>query len=171
MIEIRREKPEDVPAIRCVNETAFGQPQEANVVDRLREACDELLSLVAVDGGRVIGHILFSPAVLGGQNPAVHGVGLAPMAVLPEFQRKGVGSMLVRRGLEILRELACPFVIVLGHAEYYPRFGFERASRYGITSQWKGVPDEAFMILVLDASAMKGVSGVAPYRNEFDEAM
>ena len=71
----------------------------------------------------------------------------------------------------MLRHRSCPFVIVLGHPEYYPRFGFERASKYGISSQWQGVPDDAFMILILDQPAMCGASGVARYRNEFDEAI
>jgi putative acetyltransferase len=171
MVQIRRERPEDVPAIRIVNEKAFGQPQEAAVVDALRRACDGLLSLVAIDDGRLVGHILFSPATIDGHAPIVGGMGLAPMAVLPECQRQGIGSLLVKKGLEILRASSCPFVIVLGHPEYYPRFGFERASKYHLRSQWDGVPDEAFMALVFDEPAMESVSGVARYRREFDEAM
>lgn len=171
MIEIRTERPEDVPAIRFVNEQAFGQAQEANIIDKLRLSCDGLLSLVAVTDRRVAGHILFSPAVIEADGPLLRGMGLAPMAVLPECQRRGIGSELVREGLRILRASPCPFVIVLGHSEYYPRFGFERASKYGLQSQWEGVPDDAFMILVFDEAAMKGASGVARYRDEFDEAM
>lgn len=171
MVQTRRERPEDVPAIRIVNEKAFGQAQEADVVDRLRQRSDELLSLVAVDEGRLVGHILFSPVTIDGHAPIVGGMGLAPMAVLPEYQQQGIGSLLVEEGLEILRGSSCPFVIVLGHPGYYPRFGFKRASRYGLTSQWDGVPDEAFMVLVFDESAMEGASGVARYRREFDEAM
>lgn len=77
----------------------------------------------------------------------------------------------MEKGLEILKSKNCPFVIVLGHPEYYPRFGFERASQYGLLSQWEGVPDEAFMVLVMDTTALDGVSRVAKYRAEFDEAM
>ena len=91
------------------------------------------------------------------------------MAVLPDRQRQGIGSQLVRRGLDILRERGCPFVVVVGHPDFYPRFGFEPASLHGLTSQWEGVPDAAFMILVLDVQAMVGVSGVAKYREEFIE--
>ncbi|MBN1546895.1 MAG: N-acetyltransferase [Syntrophaceae bacterium] len=171
MIEIREEKPEDIPAIRTVNERAFEQPAEANVVDKLREVCPGILSLVAVQGGKVVGHILFSPAVIEGDGVSIKGMGLAPVAVLPEFQNSGIGSELSREGLRILREQGFPFVIVLGHPDYYPRLGFERASHYGISSQWEGIPDEAFMILILDRKAMGGVSGVARYRDEFDEAM
>ena len=90
------------------------------------------------------------------------------MAVRPDRQRQGVGSQLVRDSLAVLRARGCPFVVVVGHPEYYPRFGFQPASAYGLASQWDAVPDEAFMALVLDAHAMDGVSGVARYRDEFD---
>lgn len=171
MIAIREEQPEDVAAIRAVNEEAFGQPAEARLVDKLRRACDGLLSLVAVDGGAVVGHILFSPVTIDAHPSLAGGMGLAPMAVLPACQRRGIGSSLVRAGLARLRSRSCPFVIVLGHPAYYPRFGFEPASRYGLRSQWDGVPDEAFMVLVFDEPALENVSGVARYRTEFDEAM
>ncbi len=173
MIVIREERREDKQAqvIRAVNEKAFGQPDEANIVDSLQKSCPGLLSLVALDGDEVVGHILFSPAKIEGDAKTIEGMGLAPMAVLPERQRLGVGTQLVKRGIEMLRSRDCPFIIVLGHPEYYPRFGFVRASLHGIRSQWDGVPNEAFMILILDQSAMKGVSRVARYRDEFDEAM
>ena len=171
MISIREEKTGDIPAIRALNERAFGGRAEANVVDKLRQTCDGLLSLVAVDGGNIIGYILFSPATVESEHGAICGMGLAPVAVIPERQCQGVGSALVRHGLARLRERDCPFVIVLGHPKYYPRFGFEPASRYGLKSQWDGVPDEAFMVIVFDQGTMKGVHGVARYRDEFDEAM
>jgi putative acetyltransferase len=98
-------------------------------------------------------------------------MGLAPLAVLPDYQGQGIGSGLVEHGLAVLRERGCPFVVVLGHPDYYPRFGFKRASAHGLASQWDGVPDEVFMVLVLDADAMAGAGGVARYRHEFDEAM
>jgi putative acetyltransferase len=165
---IRPEKPEDAPRVRHVNELAFGQPAEADLVERLRRACADSLSLVAEDDA-VVGHILFTPVAVEGAGRRVVGMGLAPMAVLPERQRQGIGSQLVRRGLDILRERGCPFVVVVGHPEYYPRFGFEPASRHGLACQWEGVPDAAFMVLVLDGLAMAGVSGVARYREEFNE--
>jgi putative acetyltransferase len=149
---------------------AFGQPAEADIVDRLRESCADSVSLVAEDES-VVGAILFTPAVIESPDCAVVGMGLAPLAVTPDRQRQGIGSALVRRGLEILRERGCPFVLVLGHPEYYPRFGFERASAHGLTCPWDGVPDEAFMALVLDSKAMEGASGVARYRDEFNEAV
>jgi putative acetyltransferase len=171
MAEIREEREEDREAIRRVNEQAFGQPAEANIVDALRSNCPGLLSLVALAGGRVAGHILFSPVVIQSAECTITGMGLAPMAVLPERQRQGTGSELVRTGIARLRYRRCPFVAVLGHAQYYPRFGFERASLHAIRSQWDGIPDEAFMVLILDRAAMTGVSGVARFRSEFDSVI
>ena len=170
-IKIREEIPQDIDTIRAINEQAFGQPQEANIVDKLRANCDGLLFLVALKDEKIIGHILFNPVTIEGHHGIPKGMGLAPMAVLPEFQRHGVGSELVQAGIEILGKSKCPFIIVLGHPEYYPRFGFERASLYGIKSQWEGVPDPAFMILWLDRTMTNYVSGVAKYRDEFDEGM
>jgi putative acetyltransferase len=168
MITIRPETPEDVSQVRHINELAFGQPTEADLVERLRQACIHSLSLVAEDDD-IVGHILFTPVVVESAGRRVLGMGLAPMAVRPDRQRQGIGSQLVRRGLELLRERGCPFVVVVGHPEYYPRFGFEPASLKGLASQWEGVPDAAFMVLVLDVNAMAGVSGVAKYREEFSE--
>lgn len=172
---LRVEQPRDVTGIHRVNELAFARPEEADVVDRLRQASVPFVSLVAEDGGAIVGHVLFTPAIVddgerhvGGR---VAGMGLAPLAVAPDRQRQGIGSALVRRGLELLRADGCPFVIVLGHPSYYPRFGFERASLHGVTCQWPGVPDEAFMLLVFDPEALRGVTGVASYRHEFDAAV
>jgi putative acetyltransferase len=168
VITIRPETAADTSEIRHVHERAFGQPEEADLVDRLREACADALSLVAEDHV-VVGHILFTPVIVESAARRVVGMGLAPMAVLPDRQRQGIGSQLVTRGLDILRERGCPFVVVVGHPEYYPRFGFERASTRGLASQWDGMPDAAFMVLVLNARAMADVSGVATYRDEFNE--
>jgi putative acetyltransferase len=175
MIRIREERLEDIGEIRKVNREAFtqafGQAPEADLVDRLRENSPRLLSIVAVDGDNaVVGHILFSLVKIEGDR-IVEGMGLSPMAVLPKFQRQGIGTRMVQAGIEILKNQGWLFIIVLGHPEYYPRFGFERASHKGIRSQWEGVPDEAFLILILDETAMESVSGVAKYRSEFDEAM
>jgi putative acetyltransferase len=168
VITVRDETPDDASQIRIVNELAFGQPAEADLVDSLRRASIDALSLVAVEDG-IVGHILFTPVVVESGERRIIGMGLAPMAVLPDRQRRGIGSLLVRRGLEILRARGCPFVVVVGHPEYYPRFGFERASLHRLASQWVDVPDAAFMVAMLDGRAMAGVSGVARYRREFDE--
>ncbi len=170
MVLIRTELPEEIEPIRRVNEQAFGQPIEARIVDKLRDNCPGILSLVAVRRDEIVGHILFSPAEIEGYEKTVQGMGLAPVAVLPECQRQGIGSLLIGTGIEMLKSRGCPFVIVLGHPEYYPRFGFQRASRNDIRCQWE-VPDEAFMIMILDQKAVEDASGVARYRSEFDEAM
>lgn len=171
MIKIRKEKKSDNDAVRVVNDQAFGAPEEGRIVDKLREVCPDALSLVAVCGKKIVGHIFFSPARIIHQGTDIFGLGLAPMAVLPEFQNQGIGSMLVKEGLRYIKESDCPFVIVLGHPDFYPRFGFERASLYSLKSQWDGVPEDAFMVMILDKPAMAGVSGVVSYRGEFDEAM
>lgn len=171
MVTIRPEQMGDVDQIRLVNTRAFGQTAEADVVDMLRQSCPEALSLVALWQEQIVGHILFTPAILETEGGRIGGVGLAPLAVLPEFQGRGIGSKLVEAGLAEIRQARPPFVIVLGHPEYYPRFGFVPASTYGVASEYDNVPDEAFMILVLDERALAGVSGVARYRPEFDAAM
>ena len=171
MITVRSETLEDIRSVRLLNKQAFEQPTEADIVDKLRQACPEALSFVAVDEGRIVGHIMFTPAVIECGNKVIHGMALAPMAVLPDRQCEGIGTTLVNHGLKVLQERCCPFVIVLGYPEYYPRFGFERASVHNITSQWEGVPDDAFMILIFDKVAIEGISGVARYREEFDEAI
>ncbi|MGD8437204.1 MAG: N-acetyltransferase [Syntrophobacterales bacterium] len=170
MVEIRKEQPQDIQIIHQVNTRTFGQLLEADLVDRLRRNCNDLLSLVAVAGNEIVGHILFSPITVEGEETTAEGMALAPMAVLPEYQRQGIGSKLVRAGIAILASSDCAFVIVLGHADYYPRFGFEPASSYGVRCEWE-VPDDAFMILVFKESGMQGISGVARYRPEFAEAV
>ena len=168
---IREEQPGDEASIRTVNRRAFETGMEADLVDRLRERCEERISLVAQLGDAVVGHILFTPALAEAGTRHIKGMGLAPMAVLPEYQGKGVGSALVRDGLEQVRAAGYPFVIVLGHPDYYPRFGFERADAYGLTSEYEGVPPEAFMIKVFDREALQGASGVVRYRPEFAETV
>ncbi|HUG43923.1 MAG TPA: N-acetyltransferase [Acidobacteriota bacterium] len=170
LFTIRSERPEDASQVRRVNEQAFGGTGEADLVDRLRLACADSLSLVAEDDV-VAGHILFTPVVLESARRRVVGMGLAPMAVLPDRQREGIGSQLLRRGLDMLRERGCPFVVVIGHPEYYPRFGFVPASVHGLSSQWESVPDEAFMVLVLDERVMKEASGVIIYKDEFNQVV
>ena len=171
MTTVRRERPEDMAQIHEVNYQAFGRKEEAEVVDLLRNSCPEGVSLVAEEEGRIVGHILFTPTIIEGEGISLVGTGLAPLAVLPECQGKGIGSALVRAGLDEMREAGEPFVVVIGHPSYYPRFGFERASKYGIRCEYDEVPDEAFMIVVFDQDRMQGVRGVAKERPEFAAAM
>jgi putative acetyltransferase len=163
VIKVREEDPDDVAAVRDLNRRAFGQDQESNIVDALRANGAALLSLVATLNDRAVGHIMYSRAVIGG---SVRGAALGPMAVLPEFQRQGIGSKLIEVGNRKLKEAGCPFIIVVGHADYYPRFGFRPASEHGIQCEWD-VPDDVFMLLVLDQAKMASVSGSAKYRHEF----
>ena len=162
VIEIREESPDDIAAIREVNRLAFGQGLEGQVVDALRANGGVLLSLVAVSDGKIVGHILYSPAVVG----AFRGAALGPMAVLPDYQRQGLGSQLVTTGNRRIGEAGHPFVIVLGHPQFYPRFGFTPASARSIRCQLD-VPDDVFMVLILDSTKTEGMTGLAQYRSEF----
>jgi putative acetyltransferase len=161
-IKIREECPDDVVAVRDLNRRAFGQDQESSIVDALRANRAALLSLVATVNDQVVGHIMYSPVFMGN----VEGAALGPMAVLPECQRQGIGSKLIDAGNQKLKDAGYPFIIVVGHADYYSRFGFRPASEYGIKCEWD-VPNDVFMLLVLDETKMEGVSGLAKYRHEF----
>ena len=162
-IEIREECHDDIAAVRDLNRQAFGQDQESNIVDVLRANEAALLSLVATVDDRVVGHIMYSPAVVGDN---ITGAALGPMAVLAEYQRQRIGSKLIKAGNRKLKDAGCPFIVVVGHADYYPRFGFRPASKHRIKCEWN-VPDNAFMLLVLDQAKMERVSGLAKYRHEF----
>ncbi len=166
MPQIRPEKPEDIPAIHALNAAAFPTPAEADLVDTLREQDAHVLSLVAEDEDRVVGHILFSPVVIETASGHIDALGLAPMAVLPERQREGIGSRLVATGLTQCTALDYPAVVVLGHPDYYPRFGFIQADQRGITCEFPS-PPEAFMVKELCAGTLDGRSGVAKYHPAF----
>lgn len=164
---IRAERPGDGPAIARVNALAFETPAEARLVDALRAGGRLAVSLVAERGGEVVGHIAFSP-VRANSHPDAIGLGLGPMAVLPELQRRGIGSRLVREGLERCSAAGAAFAVVLGHPEYYPRFGFRPASACRLTCKWP-VPEGVFMAMELEAGALADVSGMVCYEPEFDE--
>jgi putative acetyltransferase len=170
MVTIRREEAEDFDAVRHVNERAFGRTEEAELVDRLRGAGKSALSLVASDGGQVIGHIMFSPTTVESEGGDFEALMLAPLAILPEYQRQGVGSKLVTTGLEECRRLEWDLMLVVGHAEYYPRFGFTKARSRGIGCEFE-VPDEAWMVIELSDGALAGRTGTARFQPEFLEAM
>jgi len=164
-VTIRPEEPRDADHIRLVNQSAFGRPDEAALVDALRGSSDAI-SLVATIGDRIVGHILFTPVQITGIAPNAHAVGLAPMAVVPDYQRQGIGSQLVRAGLDACRSAGWGAVVVIGHPNYYPRFGFVPASTKGLEYE-HAVPPEAFMVLGLQADALARVKGVVRFRPEF----
>ena len=168
MLKVRAETAEDHAAVRRVNELAFGQPGEAGLVDALRAGKRPHVSLVASEGGRVVGHIFFSPVTVESAGGVWGAMGLGPMAVLPESQGRGVGSALVREGLRECARLGHEVVFVLGHAEYYPRFGFRPAAPEGIGCEFPA-PDENFMVAELRRGALAGRRGVVRYAPEFRE--
>lgn len=167
-MRIRAEKPTDRGAVRAVNEAAFKSSSEANIVHALRVKIPSVISLVAERDRAIVGHIMFSPVSLA-QRAVLKIMGLGPMAVAPEHQGMGIGSALVRAGLARCEELGCDAVVVVGHADYYPRFGFVSAAQYGISCEYN-VPDDAFMVLELHPSALHGISGMIQYDEVFGGA-
>jgi putative acetyltransferase len=168
--KIRPEIIEDYSSITEVNDLAFGQKNEGQLILRLRKTKKIIpeLSLVAEIEGRIVGHILFCPIEIRSEGKVFPSLALAPMAVLPEFQKQGIGSQLVREGLKRARKLGFKSVIVLGHAAYYPRFGFEPAGKWGIRPPFK-VPDDVFMALELVKDGLKGIQGTVEYPSEFND--
>jgi putative acetyltransferase len=164
-MHIRFERPADADEIRAVNASAFGTAAEADLVEVLRRVAFPLISLVAEQDDTIAGHILFSPVTLS-SDPSLRIAGLAPMAVRPARQRVGIGSMLVRAGLEECRSVGFLAVTVLGHPKFYPRFGFVPASRFGIASTYD-VPDDVFMALELEPGTLRETRGVIHYHPAF----
>jgi putative acetyltransferase len=164
---IREERQGDAESIRAVNLAAFETTTEADLVDALRRQATPLVSLVAEDDANVIGHILFSPVTLA-SDPGLILMGLAPMAVVPSRQRQGVGSTLVREGLQRCRQFNVAAVVVLGHPEYYPRFGFLPAVRLSLRSEYD-VPEEVFMVRELRDGVFRGLSGTIRYHPVFED--
>ncbi len=166
MFTVRVENTEDITAVRQVNEQAFGHPHEAVLVDALRQFAHPFISLVAIDGGQVVGHICFSPVTIEGDSSVWQAMGLGPIAVLLEYQRLGIGSQLVRAGLKACQRLGSEIVLVVGHPEYYPRFGFRTAGEKGLRCEYE-VADEAFMVAELRPGALHGVKGLVKYHEAF----
>lgn len=164
-MQIRVEHPGDHRAVREINRAAFESDGEATLVDALRVQANGVISLVADDNGEVVGHIFFSPVALSGHE-TLRVAGLAPMAVLPEQQRSGIGSALVRAGLDACRDHGYTAVVVVGHPGFYPRFGFRRASQFGINCEFE-VPDQAFMAIELQGGALLNRPGTIHYHPAF----
>ena len=167
-LQIRTDAPADYTAIDEINRAAFEGDDESRIVRGLRESGHLTLSLVAEREGEVIGHIAFSPTTITAESAesVTDAIGLGPMSVVPELQGSGIGSMLVERGLEMLRDGGHSIVVVLGHAKYYPRFEFAPSIDFGIRWEHPARP-EAFMVMELREGALAGVSGVVRYRPEF----
>jgi putative acetyltransferase len=162
---IRPETPDDFEAIRQVNREAFAGEQEATLVDALRSGGFVQLSLVAVVDTRIVGHLLFSDLPIRTDQGTISALSLAPMAVLPAYQRNGIGTALIERGLAILRERNHRIVVVLGHAEYYPRFGFSAKAAEPLLSPFPAGPH--WMALELVPGALNGVRGSVCYPPPF----
>jgi putative acetyltransferase len=167
MPHIRNEQPGDEAAIHAIVSQAFGRAAEADLLKSLRGKGKAVVSLVAEEEGQVLGQVLFSPIVIEAVAAKHAALGLAPLAVLPAFQRLGIGSALVSAGLARCRELGHTRVVVLGEPAYYARFGFSPAAEFGI--RYPGdVPGEAFMALALVPGALDRCAGVARYSSEFE---
>jgi len=170
VVEIRGEVPSDIEAIHHVNKLAFKTDAEAVLVDRLREKGVVTLSLVAVENDRVIGHILFTPVTIESDHAKYEAVTLGPIAVLPQYQRRGIGTQLIEQAFEQCRRSGNNVVVLIGHPEYYPRFGFVPAKPKGLVSEFE-VPDEAWMVAELVENALDGISGEVRFQPEFADAM
>jgi putative acetyltransferase len=168
MTIIRSAKREDAKAIAEVHLRAFPTDAEARLVALLHKRGKATISLVAEEAGRILGHVLFSPAMIErAGRPTISGLGLAPVAVLPEFQRRGIGSGLMTAGLEDCRRRGTDFVVLIGHPDYYPRFGFEPAGPLGLTCEFGS--GDAFQIIVENKGLLPRADGVVRYADEFYE--
>lgn len=163
---IRTEHAGDEVAVADLNDAAFGGADESRLVELLRRSGHPTISLVATTRNEVVGHILFTPVVVDAPGSPIAALGLGPMAVRPASQRRGIGSRLVKAGIEECARRGCEIVVVLGHAHFYPRFGFRPAHLLGLRSEF-AVPDDVFMAMELVGGAMMGRSGLVRYLPEF----
>lgn len=170
-VNIRQESPRDIPAVRDMLILAFHEPDEADLVDRLRAstAFDPRLSLVAEIAGEIVGHVLFNPVTIKTADAEIAIVSLAPLAVRPDHQREGIGQLLSKRGFEVARDLGYSISIVVGHPTYYPRLGFAQAGPMGIHDPIAHRP-EGSMAIALVEGALDGIRGEVIYPPEFEES-
>lgn len=169
-IHIREERPADIAAIRRVVEGAFKGRAEADIVDKLRAQDRFAISLLAAVGGSIVGHVLLTDVRLLDAPAAIRGAGLAPLAVRPAFQRRGIGGALMRAALDAARAAGYHYVVLLGDPNYYRRFGFRTAADFGLVCEFDA-PAEAFLALELVPGALHGVAGTVRYAPEFAEAV
>lgn len=163
---VRPEASGDSAVVGDIIRQAFGRANESELVAAIRQSGKPTVSLVATVGTRPVGHILFSPVEIEAPGPPVAAFGLAPMAVIPQFQRRGIGSRLVEAGLEECGRRGCRAVVVLGHTRFYPRFGFRPARLFGLSSEYPEAGD-AFMAMELVEGALVGRAGLVRYLPEF----
>jgi len=168
-ITIRSERPTDAPAVADLLEQAFGGTGEVNLVAALRRHDAVTVALVALVNEQVVGHILFSPVSLEVDPAYANAVALAPLAVLPGYQRQGIGGRLIQAGLAACREAGYALVVVLGHSDYYPAYGFQPAKRYGLSCAYVPPDHDAFMVQELQPGALAGKHGRVTFHPEFDQ--
>jgi putative acetyltransferase len=169
-ITVRPEQPEDIPAIHTLVFDAFGRDDEANLVDLLRASEGYLpeLSLVAIDGKSVVGHIMITTlAIASDAGEPIPTTILSPLAVSPARQRQGIGDALARAAIDQTRAAGHTSMILIGHPTYYPRFGFQPASTWGIRLSFP-IPDEVFMAIELVPGALASAAGVVTLPAVFD---
>jgi putative acetyltransferase len=160
----RPERPEDRDAIRHLHRAAFPSSVEAELVDRLRATGDLAVSIVLESNGRVVGHAAFSPVSIP-HEPTARGVGLAPVAILPDVQRQGLGMALIQAGIAACSARGERFVVVVGEPGYYRRFGFRPASTFGLLDEFGA--KAAFQVLTLRRQAISGKGGLLRYASAF----
>lgn len=166
MIDIRPETLEDSAAVVCINDLAFSGPDESGLVAAIKRSGRPVISLVACFDKAPVGHIFFSPIQIQSDGPDIAALALAPMAVLPAFQRRGIGTLLVEAGLEECARRGCQVVVVVGHPTFYRRFGFSPAREMGLRSVYSSAGD-AFMAVELSKGVFAGRAGFVEYPAEF----
>lgn len=170
-LKLRKETPDDFTEVFEINQLAFGQDNEAKLIDALRNNLAVFvpaLSIVATENNKIVGHILFTKIHIKDEKGNMHeSLGLAPMAVRPDLQKKGIGGQLIKKGLEVAKDLGFTSVIVLGHENYYPKFGFDPADKWNIKAPFD-VPSNAFMAIELEQDGLKSISGTVIYPKEFE---
>jgi putative acetyltransferase len=169
-INLRPEQPDDYEGITRVNDISFQRKAEGKLVEELRKlkGFDPRLSIIAESKGEIVGHILFTPVDIENNGQKYRSLTLAPMSVLPEYQKKSIGKLLIIFGLQMAKDAGYQSVVVLGHPSYYPKLGFVKASNWNIKSPFPA-PDDAFMVKELSPGALDGIEGKVIFPDAFDD--